>query len=93
MSVYKKAHINRFPTLTEASKALAEYIVDLCRNEINQKGYFTFVLSGGSTPKLLYDMLGAPPYRDQIQWDKTYFFFGDERFVPSDIMNTAPIRC
>jgi 6-phosphogluconolactonase len=41
----------------------------------------TIALSGGSTPKALYSLLAAD-YAQQVAWDKTYFFFGDERHVP-----------
>jgi 6-phosphogluconolactonase len=44
------------------------------------------VLSGGSTPRVLYELLVDPtePFRDQIAWDETHFFFSDERHVPPD---------
>jgi 6-phosphogluconolactonase len=43
-------------------------------------------LSGGSTPRVLYELLSDPrePFREQIAWDKTHFFFTDERHVPPD---------
>lgn len=84
MAVYNP-QIHRFESLAEASRALADFIVDSCLAEIDLKGYFTFVLSGGSTPKLLYEMLGKSPYFEQILWHKLYLFWGDERCVsPED---------
>lgn len=44
-------------------------------------GKFSVALSGGSTPKSLYALL-ASERRNSIPWDRTYFFFGDERHVP-----------
>jgi 6-phosphogluconolactonase len=41
----------------------------------------TVALSGGTTPRILYELLAA--HRD-IAWDKIHFFFGDERHVPPD---------
>ena len=41
-------------------------------------------LSGGSTPKLLYEVLAQPPFRDSVRWDRLELFFGDERSVPPD---------
>jgi len=41
-------------------------------------------VSGGSTPKTLYRLLGSTPYRQKIRWDKVHFFWADERFVPHD---------
>ena len=48
------------------------------------KERFTVSLSGGSTPKRLYERLASPAYRDRFPWDRTEWFFGDERFVPKD---------
>jgi 6-phosphogluconolactonase len=40
-------------------------------------------LTGGSSPKQLYELLGNEPYRDQIPWQRVHWFIGDERFVPA----------
>ena len=40
-------------------------------------------LTGGSSPKLLYELLGSEPYRGQIPWQRVHWFIGDERFVPA----------
>jgi 6-phosphogluconolactonase len=46
----------------------------------------TVALSGGSTPKLLFELLADPnePFRDQIPWSNIHFFWSDERHVPPD---------
>lgn len=41
-------------------------------------------LTGGSTPKRLYELLATPPWRDQIPWPRVHWFIGDDRFVPPD---------
>jgi 6-phosphogluconolactonase len=46
--------------------------------------HFSVSLSGGSTPKRVYELLAQPPYRDQVPWDKVHLFWGDERCVPAD---------
>ena len=48
-----------------------------------QKGFFTVALSGGSTPKVLYQVL-AEEFREQVPWSRTQFFWSDERHVPPD---------
>jgi 6-phosphogluconolactonase len=63
-------------------KALAERIEDIAMMSIYSKGCFNFVLSGGNTPKQLYETLAAPPFSESIPWSKVYFFLGDERYVP-----------
>ena len=46
----------------------------------------TVALSGGSTPKLLYQLLADPnePFREQVSWPRIHFFWSDERHVPPD---------
>jgi 6-phosphogluconolactonase len=41
-------------------------------------------LTGGSSPKTLYQLLATDAYRSQIPWDRVHWFIGDERFVPAD---------
>jgi 6-phosphogluconolactonase len=41
-------------------------------------------LTGGSSPKLLYELLATDAYRDRIPWDRVHWFMGDERFGPAD---------
>src|SRR5207248_4139696 len=45
---------------------------------------FAICLSGGSTPRRLYQLLAESPYRDSLPWDRIHWFWGDERFVPWD---------
>ena len=41
-------------------------------------------LTGGSSPKQLYQLLATEAYRSRIPWDRVHWFIGDERFVPAD---------
>jgi 6-phosphogluconolactonase len=67
-----------------ASRA-AEKIIEAASIAVKQKGAFTISLAGGSTPKTLYGLLATDPvFKSQMPWDKTQFFFGDERHVPPD---------
>ncbi|WP_066380106.1 MULTISPECIES: 6-phosphogluconolactonase [unclassified Anabaena] len=45
---------------------------------IKQQGRFTIALSGGSTPKPLYEAIA----QQKLPWDKIHVFWGDERYVP-----------
>ncbi|MEO5788573.1 MAG: 6-phosphogluconolactonase [Gelidibacter sp.] len=65
-------------------KALAKVICETSQEAIDARGQFNFVLSGGSSPKKLYELLASKPYQKKIDWDNTYFFFGDERYVSAD---------
>lgn len=73
-----------YNNIEDVIKALAERICEVSKESIQARGQFNFVLSGGSSPKKLYELLASESYRDKIDWEKTYFFFGDERFVPAD---------
>jgi 6-phosphogluconolactonase len=41
-------------------------------------------LSGGSTPRRLYQTVAESRYRDRMPWQRIHWFWGDERFVPSN---------
>ena len=41
-------------------------------------------LTGGSSPKQLYQLLATEAFRSQIPWDRVHWFIGDERFVPAN---------
>ena len=45
---------------------------------------FSVALAGGSTPRRLYQLLADTPYREQVDWTQVEVFFGDERAVPPD---------
>lgn len=49
---------------------------------LESHGDFRLVLSGGNTPRPLYEHLGRQPYRNRIPWRRLQIFWGDERFVP-----------
>ncbi len=61
---------------------MAAHIVEIANEAITARGKFSISLSGGSSPKKLYELLASPAFKDQVQWEKVYFFFGDERNVP-----------
>ena len=72
--------LNIFENESELNEELAQYVIDIANIATAEKGRFDFVLTGGNSPKGLYNLLSTT-YKDQIDWDKVYFFFGDERTV------------
>ncbi len=68
----------------EASLAelVTKFVVAQARAAIDARGRFDVVLAGGSTPKAVYAMLAAEPYRSSVDWSRVRFFFSDERCVP-----------
>jgi len=74
-----KPEIKIFSGPKEVAQQFAIFLADfvLTREKI------TIALSGGSTPKLLFDHL-ASHYSRSMDWSKMHFFWGDERCVPPD---------
>jgi 6-phosphogluconolactonase len=69
----------------ELARAAAEEFVNLAREAIGAKEFFTVALSGGSTPRGLYSLVaGDTSLRAQLPWEKIHFFWGDERHVPPE---------
>ena len=60
---------------------VAGWITDLAAASRDR---FAICLSGGSTPRRLYQLLAESPHRDRLPWDRVHWFWGDERFVPWD---------
>lgn len=61
----------------EVAKRFSEYLVKIT----NSKEEVHIALSGGSTPKIVFDMLAAE-YGTDINWNIVHFYWGDERCVP-----------
>ncbi len=80
-----KPDIQLVPNSEALYRAAAAEFVKSAADAVATKGRFTVALSGGSTPRGLYSLLATdPPLREQTPWEKTYFFWGDERHVPPD---------
>jgi 6-phosphogluconolactonase len=72
-----------FADLEDLSHMAASFLACIARNSIALNGRFTLALSGGSTPKRLYYLLGTE-YSEKVQWDGVEVFWVDERCVPPD---------
>jgi 6-phosphogluconolactonase len=72
-----------FPNPAELFVAAAQQFAKLANDAIGAKGSFTVALSGGSTPKGMHSLL-ASEFVSAIDWDRVFFFWGDERHVPPD---------
>lgn len=76
--------LNVFKKTDEAIIAIADFFVTCAKEAIHKNGRFSVALSGGSSPKKLYELLASNNYKTQVEWSKVYFFFGDERYVAKD---------
>lgn len=54
------------------------------KESIAAQGRFAVALSGGSTPKRMFECLADPATRETVDWSRTHLFWGDERSVPPD---------
>ena len=75
--------IRRHASLEALSIAAAEELAELARAAVAQRGTFSIALSGGSTPKRMFQLLAAKG-RAALPWDNIELWWGDERAVPPD---------
>jgi len=78
-----RAELRVLDTAAELFRTAAREFVSLASQAVKDKGRFCVALAGGSTPKRLYSLLAGGEV-EAVPWDRTYFFFGDERHVPPD---------
>jgi 6-phosphogluconolactonase len=72
--------VNRtFESAEMLARNVAEWLCGLA--QVNDR-VFAVCLSGGSTPRLLYERLADPPFASRFPWNRVHWFWGDERFVP-----------
>jgi 6-phosphogluconolactonase len=81
----KNCEVRILPDGAAIARRAAQKFVEAGAAAVNEKGSFSVVLAGGSTPKALYGLLvNDPALRAQVPWDKMQVFFGDERHVGPD---------
>ena len=67
--------------MTDLAHTVADWLLTTLRPG---EGPLRIALSGGTTPRALYELLAQEPYRGLMPWDRIHVFWGDERFVPPD---------
>ncbi len=70
--------------IVDDPEALAREAAKRVITRIDESARPAVCLTGGSSPRRLYEMLGDAPLREQIPWARVHWFVGDDRFVPSD---------
>ncbi len=76
--------IRVYSDLEALSQAAAELFTLQSRVASMVCGRFSVALSGGETPRRMYELLATPPYSDRIHWQEVHIFWSDERCVPED---------
>lgn len=84
MNEYSRVEIHVLPNLEAVSTQAASLFVTASRNAITEKKKLAVAISGGSTPRRLYGLLGSEEYSHQIDWHRVHFFWVDERCVPKE---------
>ncbi|MEO5564369.1 MAG: 6-phosphogluconolactonase [Chitinophagaceae bacterium] len=83
-----KLHVSHDPD--ESNSIVAGWMISYIKEVLTKHNRFTISLSGGSTPKKLYQLLASDSYKNKINWKQIHVFWGDERVVPfTDKNNNA----
>lgn len=73
-----------YPQPADVAHAAARLFVDYAWQSIAKYGEFMVALSGGNTPRMLFEVLASDEFRGQVDWGKAHLFWGDERAVPPE---------
>lgn len=74
--------IKEYNNLNNMSLEAANHILNLMQKEINTKGFFTVALSGGNSPRLIYDNLAKISSEKNLSFKNILVFWGDDRYIP-----------
>jgi 6-phosphogluconolactonase len=74
-----RGRLQVFPDVEALARSAADLI---CARAAASDGPFVVALSGGSTPKPVYENLAREPWRNSLPWSRVHWCLGDERFVP-----------
>jgi 6-phosphogluconolactonase/glucosamine-6-phosphate isomerase/deaminase len=72
----------------EVARAAARSFVDFAWQSIAKHGEFMVALSGGNTPRMLFEFLASDEFRGQVDWAKVHVFWSDERAVPPESLES-----
>ena len=67
---------------------VAEHFVALAKEAVAARGVFSVALAGGATPRAGYALLATKEYAVRVDWSRIHVFWGDERCVPPDNMDS-----
>lgn len=76
------ADVHVFPTSDALATGAAECVVTAAAGAVRARGRFVLALSGGETPRALYDKLATSGFVSRVDWPLAEVFWGDERCVP-----------
>ena len=82
MPTLKNPSIQLFGNPHGIAQAAADLVIDLVRLSASHRENFHWVLSGGSTPMMMFALLAQPEVRQRVPWSRVHVWWGDERCVP-----------
>jgi len=71
-----------YPDPAEVARGAARHFVEYAWQSIAKDGQFMVALSGGETPRQMFELLATDEFRGQVDWAKVHIFWSDERAVP-----------
>ncbi|MEO7913428.1 MAG: 6-phosphogluconolactonase [Roseiflexaceae bacterium] len=89
MTQHERGELIILPNQAALAEEAARRFVALAQAAIADHGRFTVALSGGSTPRALYQRLAQSPLSEAVSWANVHVFWGDERMVPPDDIESS----
>ncbi len=83
-----KTFLQVFQDTEALNKRAADILTTVANEAIQNRGRFLLALSGGKTPSGLYKLLAQKQYQENLDWQKSFVFWGDERCVEPDDMES-----
>lgn len=80
----ERRHLAILETQEEAIRYAAEHWLSCAKEAVQRHGAFFVALSGGSTPKAIFERLTRTPFKEMVPWKHIHLFWGDERAVPPE---------
>ncbi len=68
----------------DLARSACEQLTEVLTDAIDKRGTGSLVLSGGQTPRRVYQLLASPSFHERLDWKSVHLYFGDERMVPPD---------
>lgn len=83
-TIHHPGELRVYADAEQLARAGAEMFVTLAAESIQARGRFRIALSGGSTPRRIYQLLATNEFSHRVDWPHLDIFWGDERYVPAD---------
>jgi 6-phosphogluconolactonase len=79
-----QSNVSVFETTEQLALAAAERFVEYASVVRGTTERFSVALSGGNTPRRVYELLATGQFKTRVEWSQVHLFFGDERCVPPE---------